>query len=199
MNFTIRQGDDDDSDNEDDDTGDEGRKKKRKAAPSSRCRRQHKRRGSGWAESNDRQANEVADDVSHVSAELEDAQEAALRIHALNQKKDELFGHLTGNTPKGVVWCLKEASFMHGISAGRQLATSTRPHCPPKEFDDEPIGLEFMHCRDWDKIQKMLKHESAFNNGGVELPFGDKTVGLDDDDDDIGPDAAALTDNVGRS
>jgi hypothetical protein len=115
----------------------------------------------------------------------------------LNQKKDELFGHLTGNTPKGVVWYLKEANFIHGISVGRQLATSTRPQYPPEEFDDEPIGLEFMHYRDWDKIQKMLVHESAFNNGGVELPFGDETVGLDDDDDDIGPDAAALTDDIG--
>jgi hypothetical protein len=54
-----------------------------------------------------------------------------------------------------------------------------------------------MHCRDWDKIQKMLEHESTFNNGGVKLPFGDGTVGLDDDDNDIGPDAAALIDDVG--
>jgi hypothetical protein len=150
--------------------GDEakGRKKKRKAAPSSQCPRQCRRRGTGWAKSNNRLANEAAAKLSRVSAEFGEAL-CALHIHTLNQEKDKLFGHLTGNAPKGVIWHLKEANFNHAASAGRQLAAATRPQFPPQEFDDEPIGLEFMRHREWDKIEQMLKFESEFHVDGAGL------------------------------
>ena len=92
-----------------------------------------------------------------------------------------MFGHLSGNTPKGVAWFLKEANFNHGASVGPQLAATSRPQFPPQEFDDEPIGLEFMRYREWDKIEKMLKYEAMLNGDEVEPPFGgDETVGMDD-------------------
>jgi hypothetical protein len=151
------------------------------------------------AESNNRRINEAVANISRVSAEFGEAL-SALRIHALNQEKDKLFWCLNGNTPrKGVVWLLTEANFdLAGASVGRKLAATTRPQFPAQEFDDEPIGLNFMHYQEWDKLEEIFNFEAIFSIGdGVEpRPFGDETVGMLDghaDDEDIGPATTAPT------
>ena len=120
----------------------------------------------------------------------------ALRIHDHNLRKDHQFGNMTGRNPKPVIWFLKEVNDqltdqmpllpekLTPLQMFSRNHVESRMTHPPKEFQLESLGLDFMKLKNRVTVEQQ-NFLNAVASGDIQdaMAVTDTVDEFDDDPD----------------
>ena len=114
-----------------------------------------RRRGTNGGESTNKQINRVGITAARMRLVLSDSR-VLCRIARLNRDKDAAIEHITGKAAKPKFWWLTEALDKDIDEIPHLDSTRREFEYPPEDIPEEPIGKAFLHCNNWDTVDRKL-------------------------------------------